>query len=105
MSCLTRKLIFCIFFGGWYTGLLHAQQQTSLEKVRHERIDFNSLQAKRIAAYLKLPDSIRSKTQINHPSFLLTGISKSGMPIYKAVLNAGAAITTDVNLLQDQSLG
>lgn len=104
MNCFKIKQLFTLILFSCFIGFLSAQQIDLLEKVRQDRIHIDALHKKKIDAYLTQPAAARSK-QIVHPSFLLVDINENGIPIYKAPLNSGAALTTDVTSLQNQSLG
>ncbi|HEY8935027.1 MAG TPA: S8 family serine peptidase [Cyclobacteriaceae bacterium] len=80
-------------------------QKSTLEKIHQERMIYDSLQGKKILAYLHTNTSSPLRSLTCDSSFLLTEITTNGFPIYKAALNTGAALTTGVTTLQNESLG
>jgi hypothetical protein len=79
-------------------GQSKAQQE--IDKLKTQRALRNVERAKRIKGYTS-----RKIVTPNKEGFLLVDVTPSGLPVYKAPLNAGAAITTGASRLQNQFIG
>ncbi len=80
------------------------QREVSLQTLIKKREQFYAAQQTKIKVYLQNLNTL-SRNNLKQTPLLLSGISESGLPLYRAPLNAGLAITTGVNLLQNQFLG
>ena len=96
-----QRLIILFLCAYSINGLAQLRPIDELKKLADSLSEVNRIKEEEIRRFR----SVKSSRYINSDDFLITDILPNGQPVYRAVLNANAAITTGTSKLQSGAIG